>query len=164
MTLAKDFEDFVKLLNKFEVEYMVVGGYAMAFHGKPRYTGDLDIWINISENNADKLLKVIKSFGMDSLGFEKEDFLQPGYISQIGYPPLRIDILNSIDGVAFNEAFVNRQKIVEGDLEISYIGLNDLVQNKIASGRKQDIQDVREIKKVLPKQISQPKKRKGPRL
>lgn len=161
MILAKDFEDFVKLLNKFEVEYMVVGGYAMAFHGKPRYTGDLDIWINISESNAEKLLQVVKGFGMASLGFQKEDFLQPGYISQIGYPPLRIDILNSIDGVEFNEAFENRQKIVEGDLEISYIGLKELVQNKIASGRKQDIQDIREIKKVLPNQNP---KRKGPRL
>ncbi|SEN28315.1 Predicted nucleotidyltransferase [Chitinophaga rupis] len=163
MTLAQDFEDFIKLLNKFDVEYMVVGGYAMAFHGKPRYTGDLDIWINISEANAEKLVQVIKAFGMASLGLEKEDFLQPGYVSQIGYPPLRIDILNSIDGVNFKEAFQNRQKIVEGDLEISYISLNDLVQNKVASGRKQDIQDVREIKKALPKQKPKPGKRKGPK-
>lgn len=161
MLLAKDFEDFVKLLKKFEVEYMIVGGYAMAFHGKPRFTGDLDIWINISESNAEKLLQVVKDFGMDSLGFRKEDFLQPGYISQIGYPPLRIDILNSIDGIEFNEAIENRQKIVEGDIEIFYIGLNDLVKNKIASGRKQDIQDVIEIKKVLPKQNPKTQKDKG---
>ena|SRR5690606_2191864 len=161
MTLAEDFEDFVKLLNDFEVEYMVVGGYAMAFHGKPRYTGDLDIWINISESNAEKLLQVVKAFGMASLGFQKEDFLQPGDISQIGYPPLRIDILNSIDGLDFNDAFENRQKIEEGDLEITYIGLNDLIQNKIASGRKQDMQDVREIEKVLPKQNPKPKKGRG---
>jgi len=161
MTLAQDFEDFIRLLNKFDVEYMVVGGYAMAFHGKPRYTGDLDIWINISEANAEKLIEVIKAFGMASLGLEKDDFLQPGYVSQIGYPPLRIDILNSIDGVNFKEAFQNRQKIVEDDLEISYISLNDLLQNKVASGRKQDIQDVREIKKELPKQNPKPGKRKG---
>lgn len=160
MILAKDFEDFVKLLNKFEAEYMVVGGYAMAFHGKPRYTGDLDIWINISESNAEKLVQVVEGFGLASLGFQKEDFLQPGYISQIGYPPLRIDILNSVDGITFNDAFQNMQKIIiEGDLEISYIGLNDLIQNKVASGRKQDIQDVKEIKKALPI-----KKRKGPKL
>jgi len=161
MTLAQDFEDFIRLLNKFDVEYMVVGGYAMAFHGKPRYTGDLDIWINISEENAEKLVEVIKAFGMASLGLEKDDFLQPGYVSQIGYPPLRIDILNSIDGVNFKEAFQNRQKIVEGDLEISYISLHDLLQNKVASGRKQDIQDVREIKKELPKQKPKPRKRKS---
>jgi len=99
MTLAKDFEDFVSLLNRHKVEYMVVGGYALAFHGKPRHTGDLDIWINISEKNAINMLKAISDFGLGSLGFEKEDFLTEGLISQIGYPPLRIDLLNTIDGV-----------------------------------------------------------------
>lgn len=160
MTLAKDFEDFVKLLNKFEVEYMVVGGYAMAFHGKPRYTGDFDIWINISEGNAMKLLKVIKAFGLASLGFQKEDFMEPGYISQIGYPPLRIDILTTIDGVNFTEAFAERQKIVEDDLEISFIGLRDLLTNKEATGRKRDKEDAREIKKILPRKNKQTGKEK----
>ncbi|ETZ22789.1 nucleotidyltransferase [Pedobacter sp. V48] len=164
MILAKDFEDFVQLLNEYGVEYMVVGGYAMAFHGKPRYTGDLDIWINISEANAQKLLKVMNAFGMASLGFEKEDFLQPGYISQIGYPPLRIDILNNIDGVEFTEAYKNRQKLVEGDLEISYIGLQDLLANKIASGRKMDLADVQEIKTIVPKKSQAQKKNRGPKL
>lgn len=153
MTLAKDFEDFIQLLNKYEVEYLVVGGYAMAFHGKPRYTGDLDIWINISATNAEKMLRVMKDFGMDALGFEKDDFLQPGYISQIGYPPLRIDILNSIDGVLFDEAYENRQKVKADDLDILYIGLNDLLKNKKASGRKQDIADVKEIKKAIDSKI-----------
>lgn len=164
MILAKDFEDFIKLLNNYEVEYMVVGGYAMAFHGKPRYTGDLDIWINVSDKNAEKLLKVIDAFGMASLGFEKADFLQPGYISQIGYPPLRIDLLNNIDGVDFQEAYGNRQKIVEGDLEICYIGIQELLANKIASGRKMDLVDVQEIKKILPQKSEQPKKSRGRKL
>jgi predicted nucleotidyltransferase len=164
MILAKDFEDFVQLLNDYKVEYMVVGGYAMAFHGKPRYTGDLDIWINISEANAQKMLKVMNAFGMASLGFEKDDFLEPGYISQIGYPPLRIDILNNIDGVGFTEAYENKKKFVEGDLEISYIGLQDLLANKIASGRKTDIADVQVIKKIVPKKSQAPKKRRGPKL
>lgn len=161
MILAKDFEDFIALLNKYKVEYMVVGGYAMAFHGKPRYTGDLDIWINISDKNAEKMLRVLNAFGMGSLGFEKEDFLQSGYISQIGYPPLRIDLLNNIDGVDFQEAYGNRQKIVEGDLEISYIGIQELLANKLASGRKMDIADVQEIKKIIPQKSQQPKKSKG---
>lgn len=164
MILAKDFEDFVVLLNKYEVEYMVVGGYAMAFHGKPRYTGDFDIWINISEENAEKLLKVMEAFGMSSLGFEKEDFLQQGYISQIGYPPLRIDILNNIDGVEFEESYINRQQLIEGDLEINYIGLQDLMANKIASGRKMDLADVQEIKKIMPKKKPEPRKARGKRL
>src|ERR1700744_2458440 len=105
MTLDKDFEDFVVLLNKHKVDYMVVGGYALAFHGKPRHTGDLDIWIDISDTNAERMCLVINDFGMSSLGMHKEDFLQAGIITQIGYPPLRIDILNEIDGVVFKESY-----------------------------------------------------------
>ncbi len=84
MILEKDFEDFVKLLNNYKVAYMIVGGYALALHGKPRHTGDLDIWIDVSEDNAVKLVMVLKEFGMESLGLEMEDFLKPGFISQIG--------------------------------------------------------------------------------
>ncbi len=148
MTLAQDFEDFVKLLNQHAVEYMVVGGYALAFHGKPRHTGDLDIWINISEDNALKLLSVIRDFGFASMGFEKEDFLRPGYISQIGYPPIRIDILNSIDGIEFGEAVKNMRKIAVDDFMVNYIGASDFIKNKEASGRTQDIADIKEIKKI----------------
>ena len=149
MTLAQDFEDFVKLLNHHKVEYMVVGGYALAFHGKPRHTGDLDIWINISEKNALRLLRVVKDFGLASMGFTKEDFLKAGYISQIGYPPLRIDILNSIDGVEYPYAAQNMQQIeVEDGLIINYIGLDDFLKNKQATGRSQDIADIKEIKKI----------------
>ncbi|MFY0256049.1 nucleotidyltransferase [Chitinophaga sp. 30R24] len=152
MILAKDFEEFVSLLNKHQVAYMVVGGYALAFHGKPRHTGDLDIWINVSFENAERMLHVLRDFGMGSLGFEKEDFLQQEYINQIGYPPLRIDILNSIDGVEFGEAVKNRQQIVLDDgLEISFIGLQDLLKNKQAAGRSQDLTDIKEIRKILPK-------------
>ncbi len=100
MTLDKDFEDFVVLLNKHDVAYMVVGGFALAFHGKPRHTGDLDIWIDISEDNAGKMVRVLNEFGMASLGMQKSRFLKKRrYCSRIGYPPLRIDILNEIDGV-----------------------------------------------------------------
>ncbi|WP_341834793.1 hypothetical protein WJU16_17745 [Chitinophaga pollutisoli] len=155
MILAKDFEDFVTLLNKHKVDYMVVGGYALAFHGKPRHTGDLDIWINVSPTNAGRMLKVIADFGMAALGFEKEDFLKEGYTNQIGQPPLRIDILNSIDGVAFSAAKKNRQQIrLDDGLELSFIGLQDLLKNKQATGRSQDLADIKEIKKILPKNQS----------
>jgi predicted nucleotidyltransferase len=151
MILAKDFEDFVKLLNRYEVAYMIVGGYALAFHGKPRHTGDLDIWINVSEKNANKMIEVINQFGLSSMGFTKEDFLKPGYITQIGYPPLRIDILNSIDGINFNEAITDMQKMrIDNDLSINYIGLKDFIKNKKASGRSQDIADIKEIRKKNP--------------
>jgi hypothetical protein len=161
MTLAKDFEDFMKLLNRHEVEYMVVGGYALAFHGKPRHTGDLDIWINISEKNATRMLRVLKGFGMSSMGFNKEDFLKPGYVTQIGYPPLRIDILNSIDGVEFSEAVKHMNHIqIETDFPINYIGLNDFIKNKQSSGRMQDLADIQEIKKLLDTEKI-PKKKRG---
>ena len=148
MILAKDFEDFIRLLNKHLVEYMIVGGYALGFHGAPRYTGDIDIWINLSDQNADKLLRVIEEFGFASLGFEKIDFLKQGYISQIGQPPLRIDILNSIDGVNFAEAEKNKQVIDLDGLPVAYVGFQDFIKNKEATGRLKDRSDVEEIKKV----------------
>jgi hypothetical protein len=147
MTLDPDFEDFIKLLNQHDVEYMIIGGYAMAFHGRPRYTGDLDIWINISESNAQKMLLVIDGFGFSSLNFEKEDFLRENLINQIGYPPLRIDILTSIDGINFTDAYPQKQVITIDDFSANYIGLNDLIQNKNASGRDKDLVDVKSLQK-----------------
>jgi predicted nucleotidyltransferase len=147
MTLDPDFEDFIKLLNQFEVDYMIVGGYAMAFHGRPRYTGDLDIWIDISEINANKMVSVINVFGFSSLGFKKEDFLKDNLINQIGYPPLRIDILTSIDGISFKEAYLQKQVIKIDDFTANYIGLNHLIQNKQTTGREQDKIDVKALQK-----------------
>lgn len=115
----------------------------MAFHGKPRYTGDLDIWIGISDDNASKMLLVLKEFGFGLLGFEKEDFLKENLINQLGYPPLRIDILTSIDGVSFEEAYQHKQIIEIEDWKANYIGLNDFIRNKQASGRLQDLADVK---------------------
>jgi predicted nucleotidyltransferase len=147
MTLDPDFEDFIQFLNQYEVDYMIVGGYAMAFHGSPRYTGDLDIWIDISESNAEKILLVIQAFGFSSLGFKKEDFLKENLINQIGYPPLRIDILTNIDGIDFKEAYTQKQVIEIEDLKANYIGLRDLIQNKKTSGREKDIIDVKTLQK-----------------
>ena len=151
MTLEKDFEDFVALLNKHQVYYLIVGGYALAFHGKPRHTGDLDIWIDISEDNAEKMTAVIADFGMKSLGITSDDFLQKGIITQIGYPPLRIDILNEIDGVYFQDAYINKLIIDVDGLIINYIGLDDLIKNKQSSGRSQDLTDVKTLKKLKKK-------------
>ena len=147
MILAQDFEEFVALLNKHGVQYMVVGGYALAFHGKPRHTGDLDIWIGISKKNADKMLDVLKEFGLSAQGFTKDDFLKEGYMTQIGYPPLRIDILNSIDGVDFKDAYKNKEEVDLDGLIITYIGLQDFIKNKEASGRLQDINDIASLQR-----------------
>jgi len=164
MTLASDFEEFVQLLNQHNIEYMIVGGYALAFHGNPRHTGDLDIWINISEDNAEKMIRVLVDYGLGSLGLKKADFLKPRYVTQIGYPPLRIDILNNIDGIEFRQALKSMQKIqVENNLTLNYIGLNDFIKNKQASGRAQDLADIKAIqKKKSPKKL--PQKKKGKKL
>lgn len=146
MFLSPDFEDFIKLLNKHEVKYLIVGGYAMAFHGKPRYTGDLDIWIKVSDDNATKLVQVLDEFGFSSLGFTKDDFLKDNLINQIGYPPLRIDIITSIDGITFDEAYPKKLTIELEGINASYIGFDELIKNKRSSGRKIDISDVEDLK------------------
>ena len=143
MQLSKDFEEFMELLNEHQVEYMVVGGYALAFHGRPRYTGDIDIWINNSDTNAKKMIRVVNDFGLGSLGLRKEDFIKEGGITQIGYPPLRIDILNGIDGVDFKDAIGNRKVIKLNSILIYYIGKEDFIKNKLASGRPQDLNDIK---------------------
>lgn len=110
-----------------------------------------EIWINISETNAQKMLLVIDGFGFSSLNFEKEDFLRENLINQIGYPPLRIDILTSIDGINFNDAYPQKKVITIDDFTANYIGLNDLIQNKNASGRDKDLVDVKSLQKSTKK-------------
>ena len=157
MNLEKDFADFVELLNKHEVEYMVVGGYALAFHGEPRTTGDMDIWIDCTRANAEKMVTVMNEFGMASLGFKSEDFSEPGIINQIGQPPLRIDILNEIDGVTFRNAVKSKQHFKSGKLDIPFIGKEDFIKNKKATGRSKDLEDVKKVQlKLIKKKIKKP--------
>jgi predicted nucleotidyltransferase len=148
MELNSDFAEFLQLLNKHGVDYMVVGGYALAFHGKPRQTGDLDIWIDNAKGNAVKMMKVIKEFGFGSLDIKEEDFLQQDSIVQLGYPPVRIDILNAIDGVKFEKAVAGRMREKIAGVVIPFIGKDDFIKNKQAAGRSQDLSDIKEIKGV----------------
>ncbi len=147
MIFEEDFVDFIELLNRHKVEYMVVGAHALAFHGRPRHTGDLDIWIKPSIFNAEKMINVIDDFGFSSLGLVKEDFLKDNYVTQLGYPPLRIDILNSISGVDFDEAYKNRVNGEIDDLNISFINIDDFIKNKHATGREKDLGDINALKK-----------------
>jgi hypothetical protein len=146
MKLEKDFSDFVELLNQHGIEYMVVGGYALAFHGEPRFTGDMDIWIDVSVSNAEKMVKVMHDFGAASLGFTKKDFMDEGIIKQIGQPPLRIDILSAIDGVNYEDAKKDKKFFKTGELKIPFIGVRDFIKNKEASGRRKDLQDIKKLK------------------
>ncbi|MGN6493035.1 MAG: hypothetical protein ACTHLE_13635 [Agriterribacter sp.] len=109
INLEADFLDFIALCNNHGVRYLIVGGYAVSVHGYPRSTKDMDICIERSEENATKMVRVIKDFGFDSLDISETDFLEKNFITQLGYEPLRIDILNDLDGVAFEEAWENKQ-------------------------------------------------------
>ena len=146
----QDFIDFIELLHKYEVDYMIIGAHALAFHGRPRHTGDLDIWINPVNENAEKMLKVIDDFGFASLGLKKEDFLNDNYVTQLGYPPLRIDILNAISGVQFEEAFGNKINAEVDGLSINFINVEDFIANKQASGREKDLGDIAALKRKKP--------------
>jgi len=145
MELNQDFKEFIELLNKHKVKYLVVGGYAVGFHGYPRFTGDIDFWIAISNENATKILNVLNEFGFGSLNFKIEDFLETNNIIQLGYEPTRIDILTSISGVEFDNCY---QQAVEANfegLEIKFIDLKNLRINKASSGRPKDLGDLENL-------------------
>ena len=143
---SQDFSEFVELLNKHNAEYLIVGGYAVGLHGHPRYTGDLDIWLNPTEENAIKILKCVNEFGFSSFNLKVEDFTKEGNIIQLGYPPLRIDLLTEIDGVSFSDCFENRKVVDIDDLKVNFIGYQDLLKNKKETGRPKDLDDIDNLK------------------
>lgn len=143
--LNKDFKEFVALLNSNKVEYLVVGGYALAAHGHPRYTGDLDIWVNPSPSNVARLIDVLRDFGFGSVGLTEADFQQPGAMVQLGYPPARIDLLTAIDGVQFADCYPRRQIVSVADVELPILHLDDFRANKVASGRAKDLADLQSL-------------------
>ncbi len=144
-----DFKEWLHLLTEKKVEYLLIGGYAVALYGIPRTTGDLDIWIRNSEENVAKVIDCLNEFGLSSLGFTKEDLLKPYAIIQIGYPPVRIDIITDIVGVSFDEAIQDSKVITYDGLTISLISIEDLVKNKSASGRKVDLAEVEKLRKII---------------
>ena len=142
MQLDRDFKEFVSLLNARSVRFLVVGGYAVAAHGLPRYTGDFDAWIWLSEENAQKVLGVLEEFGFGGFDITEEDFTREDSVVQLGYPPHRIDLLTSISGVTFEDAWSRRLNVeIEGEV-VGFIGREDLITNKRAVGRPQDLADV----------------------
>jgi len=145
MMLDKDFKEFIELLNENNVRYLVVGGYAVAFHGHPRYTKDLDVWIELSPDNADKILNALKQFGFGSLGLKPGDFLEDGQIIQLGYPPNRIDILTTLTDLKFEDCYNARVEAKIQSLQINFIDINNLKKNKRATGRPQDLVDAENL-------------------
>jgi hypothetical protein len=147
INLETDFLDFIKLCNKYGVKYLVIGGYAVSIHGYPRSTKDLDICIEMSSENAEKMVMVINDFGFASLKLAREDFLKKDFIIQLGDEPIRINILNDLAGVSFNEAWANKKKISYEKEPIFFIGYNDLLTVKKSARRPQDIADISKLEK-----------------
>lgn len=142
MEVQPDFRDMLAWLNKRGVEYVIVGAYALAHHGSPRNTGDIDIYVRPTPENARRMVEVLADFGFGSLGLTEADFIRPGQVIQLGSPPVRIDLLTSISGVTWEEADAGKAPGAYGDVPVSYLGRAQLTANKRAAGRKKDLADL----------------------
>lgn len=151
MEIDQDFREFIELLNAHKVKYLVVGGYAVNYHGYPRYTKDIDLWIWLTKENINKLLAAINEFGFSSLGLNADDFNSPDNIVQLGYEPYRIDLLVDVDGVDFETCYERRSDVEADGTPIHYLGLSDLIDAKKASGRLQDLADAEQLEKIKRK-------------
>ena len=140
--IPPDFKDFLRLLNSHNVEYLLVGGYAVSYYGYPRTTADIDIWIAIQPDNAKKVVAVIKEFGFDLPELSVELFLQEKHITRMGIPPMRIEVLTTISGVDFAECYAQRTTAIIDGVEVNLISLHHLKINKKASGRLKDLNDL----------------------
>ncbi|SRR5688572_24475745 len=143
--LPNDFKEFLKLLRANEVEYMVVGGYAVGYYGYPRPTGDMDIWVSNSHQNAEKLVSALKKFGFASAELSVELFTQRKSIVRMGVPPFKLEIITYIDGVAFAECYPERTITNIDGINVELISLEHLKKNKLASGRPKDINDLENL-------------------
>ncbi|MBI3151710.1 MAG: hypothetical protein HYZ21_06230 [Chloroflexi bacterium] len=145
MILLPDFKEFLKLLKEHDVRYLLIGGYAVGYHGYPRATEDMDIWVAVDPENADKIVSALKGFGFDDPELKPELFLQKPKIIRMGFPPLRLEISTSISGVEFDECYQARIVDELDGIEVNLIDLENLKKNKKASGRPKDIADLKKL-------------------
>lgn len=146
MKLHQDIREFIELCLLRKVEFLLVGGYALAFHGAPRFTEDIDLMVLVSTGNADKLHAALTDFGFGETGITREDFLESDQVIQLGRAPNRIDILTGISGITWQEAWASRIQVNLDGLEIQVIGKTELIRNKQATGRPQDLADVARLR------------------
>lgn len=157
--IGADFLDLLSALCDAEARFLVVGGYAVGIHGRPRATKDLDIWVEASRANAPRVMRALVAFGAPLFGLEVSDLERPGLILQIGLPPNRIDVTTTIDGVSFRRAWPRRiQATFAKGLICPVIGLEDLLVNKRASGRPQDLADVDALERLTAQQGTRPER------
>ena len=144
--MPKDLKELLRAFNDHAVKYLIVGGYAFGVHAEPRATKDLDLFIRPDKENSQALFRALAQYGAPLDGLSPDDFMD-GTVFQIGQPPARVDILQHIDGISFDEAWENRiEGLVDGEIRTSVISRGDLIQNKLASGREQDILDVKKLR------------------
>ena len=151
MQLSKDLREFVELLTSNKVEYLVVGAFAVAWHGYVRFTADIDFLIRPDPANAELVVKTLRDFGFASLGVSREDLIEPGRIVQLGVKPNRIDLITSIAGVTFEEAWASRVAGTLDGLPVAYIGREALIRNKESTGRPQDVGDAHRLRQRAPR-------------
>lgn len=145
-TIPQDFKDFLKLLNSHGVKYLLIGGYAVGYYGYPRATADMDIWADVKEiENLNNIISALKDFGINFDPNTYKLFSEEGQMVRIGFPPVRLEILSQISGVEFDKCFKNRQIVTIDGIEVSIISKEDLIQNKIASGRHKDLDDIEKL-------------------
>lgn len=143
--LPNDFKEFLRLLNSHQVEYLLIGGYAVGYYGYPRATNDMDVWVAVYPDNAERLVDVMQAFGFSVPGLSKDLFLREQKIVRMGVPPMRIEVLTGISGVAFEECYADR---IVGEIDgvvVNLIDLEHLKQNKKASGRYKDLSDLEHL-------------------
>lgn len=148
MRIEKDFKEFLKSLASKKAKFLIVGGFAYAIYAEPRYTKDLDVFVEQSEENADKVLAAIREFLGETLGLTKNDLLKPKTFVQLGYSPLRIDLTTHCEGLVFAEAWRHRVAGRYAEIKVFFVSLDDLIKNKIATGREQDLIDAKKLEKV----------------
>jgi len=147
MEVQQDFKELLALFNDHRVSYMIVGGYALAFHGAPRFTGDLDIFVKPDRENAQRIVAALDAFGFASLGLTVDDFERPDQVIQLGVAPVRIDLITSITGVSWDDAYTGRVSSNFGGVPVHYIGREQFVSNKRAMGRIKDLADLEALGK-----------------
>jgi len=148
MRLEKDFKEFIESLNKNSVRYLIVGSFALSYYSEPRYTKDIDILVDSTVSNADRLMTAIREFGFSDIELGSRDFLEPDQVIQLGIAPLRIDLLTSLKGIPFAEAWDRRTTGQYGDIPAFYISKQDLIDHKKLVGRKQDLADIEKLTKL----------------
>jgi hypothetical protein len=151
--MISDFKEILKIFNANQVRYLIIGGYAVSEYAEPRYTKDLDIWIDASDENSERVFSSLKEFGAPLSQLTSSDFSQEGNFYQMGRPPIRIDILMSIEGLLFNQAWKNRNTVLFFDEQINLISLDDLIIAKKSAGRPQDLIDLENL--ILAKSLKE---------